>query len=378
MVIQSKRVWISGGFYPAQLLLESGKIVRVLPYGEMPAGEDYGDKRIIPGFIDTHTHGAYGADANFSPPEDIAAWAMKAPSEGITSFLPSTSTQSDEVLTLAAKNISAARKLGRGGAEILGIHFEGPYLGTTFKGAQTEQFIVKADIAQFDRWQDAAGGMIKLVTVAPEEDCGFEFIRYAVESGVTVSMGHSAATLELAVLAAANGANSVTHTHNGMSPYSHKSPGMVNAALSCKDVYAEIIPDGVHVPFPLVRSLFECKGKHHAVVVTDSLFAKGMAKGEASFDGFRVVLGENGAAYLKDTGTLAGSTLRFADGLRNLVEYALVPFDAALNACTINPARRIGAEGYKGKLAAGYDADIVVLGDDYTVLQTYCRGGKSI
>ncbi|MCL2055891.1 MAG: N-acetylglucosamine-6-phosphate deacetylase [Oscillospiraceae bacterium] len=378
MIIQSKRVWLFGGFYPAQILLCGDKISRVLPYGEISPCEDWGDNRVVPGFIDTHTHGAYGVDATSSPPERLCVWAKKAAGEGITSFLPTTVTQSDEALTAAAKNIAQAMRLGGEGAQILGAHFEGPYLSEAFKGAQSGKHIVKPDIHQFERWQEAAGGAIMLVTVAPEEDEDFGFIRYCASKGIAVSMGHTAASFDQAVMAGANGAGGFTHTHNAMSGYSHKSPGVLNAALSCRDIFCEIIPDGIHVPYPLVQSLFACKGEDYAVAVTDSLLAKGMGEGvPVSLGGLEVEAGR-GAAYLKGTGTLAGSTLDFAGALRNLVEYANVPFTAALNACTINPARRVGIANRKGKLAAGYDADIVVLSDKYDVIQTYCRGGKCL
>lgn len=374
MLLQSKRIWVAGQFMPAQLSVEDGNIAAVLPYGVRTPDQDYGELRLIPGFIDTHTHGAYGVDTNETDEEGLRHWIEKAPSEGITAFLPTTVTQSDAVLTHAVKNTAAVAAQQFPGAEIVGIHMEGPYLGLKYKGAQPPEFIVKALPEQFDRWQEAAVGLVRLMTVAPEEDDGYSFIRYLSARGVAVNMGHTDATYEQAALAVANGASGITHTHNAMSPYSHKGPGMVNAALRFKDVYCEIIPDGIHVPFPIINSFFDCKGGDYAVVVTDSLLVKGGGQDSYDFGGQRLSLKEGGGAVLTGTTTLAGSTLSFNQGLRNLVEKALVPFGAALNACTINPARHIGMDGRKGKLVAGYDADIVVLADDYTVVQTYCRG----
>jgi N-acetylglucosamine-6-phosphate deacetylase len=374
MLLQSKRVWIGGQFFPAQLDVAGGKIVAVRAPDSARPDRDYGDLRLIPGLIDTHTHGAYGVDTNETDGLGLISWIAKAPAEGITALLPTTLTQSEEVLTRAVQNVATVMAEHPAGAEILGIHLEGPYLNQTYRGAHPPQYIRNPSKEQFERLQTAADGKIRLITIAPEVDEDCAFIRYAVSRGVTVNLGHTAATYEEALLAMANGASGVTHTHNAMSPYSHKSPGMLNAALRASGIFCEIIPDGIHVPFPLLGSFFAAKGAGYGVAITDSLPLKG---GDASFycfGGQQLSVRENGGAVLAGTDILAGSTLSFADGLRNLVEKALIPFGAALNACTINPARHIGADDRKGCLRAGYDADIVVLDDEYHVLQTYCRG----
>lgn len=378
MIVQSRQVWIAGQFVPAQLELENGVIARVLPYNynrqEAGNGEDYGDLRLVPGFVDIHTHGAYGFDATEAEPEGLLFWAKNAAREGITSFLATTVTQSDDVLSGALQNIRRAAACQQEGAQIIGIHMEGPYLCQKYKGAQPAEHIVKASARQFDRWMELSGGMIRLMTVAPEEDGDFAFIRHCASKGVAVNMGHTGCTYDQALLAFANGVTGVTHTHNAMSPYSHRDLGVVNAALSCRDIYCEIIGDGIHVQFPVISSFFDCKGFDRAIMVTDSLLVKGAEAKAYSFGGHSITLREEGGAVLTGTNTLAGSTLKTNEGLRNLVEKARIPFGAALNACTINPARHIRVDDRKGKIAAGYDADLVVLGNDYRIIQTYCRG----
>ena len=375
MVLQSKRVWIGGQFVPCQLVLEAGKIERILPYGTRPADEDYGDERIVPGFIDVHTHGAYGYDTNDAQPEGLRHWMRSIPEEGVTAILPTTVTQLPEVLEPAVRSVAQVVREGYEGAEILGIHFEGPYLNMDRKGAQPPEAIVSASVEQFKRYQDVAEGLIRYITLAPEEDQDLALTRYCSSHGVVVSMGHSGATYDRMMEAVANGATSMTHVHNGMPPYHHREPGLVGGALRLHNIFGEIIGDGCHSHVAVLNNFFSAKGRDFGILVTDSLRVKYCpAGGEYELGGHPIAVGADGLARLKGTDTIAGSTLRMNQGLKILVERAMVPFDAALNACTINPARCLRVDDRKGKLCAGYDADLVVLSDDYSVRQTYCRG----
>lgn len=374
MIIQSKRVWIASQFISAQLEIYDGKILAVYPYQTKKVDIDVENDRIIPGFIDVHVHGAYGFDTNDAYPEGLIQVLRGIPSEGITSFLPTTVTQSEEVLTKALKNVAEVVKLRPEGAEILGVHFEGPYLNVAYKGAQPEEHIVKPDIEQFKRYQQAAEGLIKLITIAVENDEDHQLTRYMSSHGVIVSMGHSGATYDQAIMGIANGAMSMTHVFNGMSRFSHREPALTGAALRTRDVYGEIITDGNHVHFAAINTLMMAKGKDHNIMITDALCTKGCAPGEFELGGHRIEIKANGSAYLHGTDTLAGSTLRFIDGFKNLIEKAEVPFEYAINACTLNPARMLRVDDRKGRIAAGYDADLVVLSDDYQVRQTYCLG----
>ncbi len=375
MIIQSRRVWIAGQFISAQLEIEEEKIVSIHPYGEKTADQDYEDKRIVPGFIDVHTHGAYGFDTNDGEPEGLRNWMKRIPEEGVTSILPTTVTQMPDVLTKAVANVAAVVEEGYEGAEILGIHFEGPYLDMEYKGAQPPEAIAAATVEQFKEYQEAAKGLIKYITLAPEHDKDFALTKYCKETGVVVSMGHSAATYEQAVMGIANGATSMTHVYNGMTGYHHRKPGLVGTAFRVRDIYGEIICDGCHSHLAALNNYFTAKGRDYVIMISDSLRAKHCPPGgNYQLGGHDIEISDSGLAYLKGTTTIAGSTLFMNRGLRILVEEAMIPFDQALNSCTINPARCLGVDDRKGKLVAGYDADIVVLEDDYRVAQTYCRG----
>ena len=379
MIIQSKRIWIAGQFIAAQLEIQEGKILRVLPYGSRQADEDCGNDRIVPGFIDIHTHGAYNFDTNDGEPEGLREWMRRIPEEGVTSILPTTVTQMPDVLEKAVANVAAVAKEGYEGAQMLGIHFEGPYLDMEYKGAQPPEAIARATVEQFKRYQEAAEGMIKYITLAPEHDEDFALTRYCSQNGVVVSMGHSSATYEQALLGIANGATSMTHVYNGMTPYHHRKPGLVGTALRVRDIYGEVICDGCHSHLAALNNFFTAKGRDYSIMISDSLRAKHCPPGGAyQLGGHDIEIGEDGLARLKGTETIAGSTLFLNRGLKILVEDAMVPFDTALNSCTINPARCLGVDDRKGRIAAGLDADLVRLADDYGVLQTWCRGAKML
>ena len=375
MIIQSKRVWIGNQFTAAQLELDGPKIVRVYEYGTKPADADYGNRRILPGFIDLHTHGSYGFDTNDAEPDGLRNWMKRIPEEGVTGILPTTVTQMPDVLTAAVANVAAVIEEGYEGAEILGIHFEGPYLDMKNKGAQPPEAIARASVEQFVKYQEAAGGWIRYITMAPEHDQDMALTRYCSANGVVVSMGHSGAGYEQVLLGVANGATTMTHVYNGMSPLHHRNPGMVGAAFRIRDIFGEIICDGCHSHLASLNNYYAVKGRDYSIMITDSLRVKCCSRdGHYELGGHAIEISESGLAYLQGTETIAGSTLQMNKGLQILIEEAMVPVDAAINSCTINPARCLRVDDRKGRLVAGYDADLVVLEDDYRVLQTYCRG----
>ena len=375
MIIQSKKVWIADQFMPAQIEIENGKIASVGAYGKKPVDVDYGDKRILPGFIDIHCHGAYTFDTNDAHEEGLRNWTKDIVGEGVTALLATTITQSEEVLTKAVANVAKVMEEGYEGAEILGIHFEGPYLDMKYKGAQPEEYIVKPTIEQFKNYQEAAKGNIRYITMATETDEDFALTRYCAENGVVVSIGHSAATYEQACLAFANGAMSMTHVYNGMTPFNHRANGLVGAAYRLRTMYGEIICDGNHSTTAALNMFFMSKGPDYSIMVTDALMAKGTPIGSRHiFGGNEILIYPDGSAHLTKIDSLAGSTLRMNDGLRILIEEALIPVNYAINSCTLNPANCLGIADRKGSIKAGKDADLVVLEKDYSVAQTYCMG----
>ena len=380
MIIQSERVFIAGSFMKAAVETAEGKIIRIHTYGSVTPDMDYKDKRIVPGFIDVHCHGAYGYDTNDADPEGLRMWAKRICEEGVTGFNATTVTQMKPVLLSAVKNVAEVKKThqpGKDGADILGIHFEGPYLNIKHKGAQPPEAIVPPSVEEFKEYQEAAEGNIHLITLAPECDKDFALTRYCHSTGVRVSIGHSDAGFEQAMSAVANGAVSITHTYNAQTPFNHRANGIVGAALRLSDLYSEVICDCAHSTPEALNIFFSCKDRHRAVMISDALMCKGFAVGDKFiFGGHEVEIYPDGCAHLNDIPehSIAGSTMRMNIGLRNLVERAMVPFDKALYSCTINPASLLGLDDHLGRITVGYDADLVVLNDDYSVAETYCKG----
>ena len=375
MLIQGKKIWIADQFMAAGLEIKDGKITDIVPYGSRPADVDYEDLRIVPGFLDIHCHGAYGFDTNDANEDGLRKWTKNIVGEGVTAFLATTITQSEEVLTKAVANVAKVMEDGYEGAEILGIHFEGPYLDMVYKGAQPEQHIVKPTIEQFKRYQEAAKGNIRYITMATETDEDFDLTHYLTDHNVVVSIGHSAATYEQAAMAYAHGARSMTHVYNGMTPFNHRANGLVGAAYRIRTMFGEIICDGNHSTTAALNNYFISKGPDYSIMISDALMAKGSPAGSRYiFGGNEIEIYPDGSAHLTSTGGLAGSTLKLNDGLRILVEEAMVPFNYAINSCTINPARCLGVDNRKGLIGVGMDADLVVLERDSQVRQTYCMG----
>ncbi len=374
MIIQSKRVWIAEQFIPAQLEVKDKKIIGIYAYDSKKVDVDYQEDRIVPGFIDVHTHGAYGFDTNDASEEGLKDWVKRLPAdEGTCAILATTVTQSEEVLTGALENVAKVIESEYQGAEILGVHFEGPYLNLSNKGAQPEEYILSTDVEQFKRYQTAAKGHIKYVTMAAESDKDHQLIKYCNSTGVVVSLGHASASYDEVLLAYADGAKCMTHVHNGMPIYHHREPSMAGAAYRLRSMYGEIVCDMNHVHPAVLNNYFTIKGDH-AIMISDSLNAKGCPKGIFKLGGNEFEIRENGSAYLFKTGGLAGSTMKMNEGIRNLVEKCDVPFKNALKACTINAATLLGINNRKGDFIVGKDADIVVLANNYDVVQTYCKG----
>jgi len=373
--LKSSRVFLEGMFAPAAVAFEGGVITYI---GDDDSGAlDLGDSLVVPGFIDAHTHGAYGASANYSSKEEILRWKKRLPEEGVTSFLPTTFTESDENQFGALALLADLSEEESPGADILGIHMEGPFVGHPYKGAMREEMIQKPDAGKLTAFLEKGRGHVKYITIACEDDDDFRTIAAARAAGVTVTVGHSAASFRTALLALANGASCFTHAFNAMSPLRHRAAGVAGAMMRT-DAFCEAIFDGNHVHFEVLNLLFRTKGPDRVVGVSDSLALKGAPPGEYAVSGQTVVIHDNGSAYLKGTDTLAGSTLMFHKGLRDLVDICGIPLDWAVKALSCNPAKLLGADGRKGFLRLGYDADIAVLGADYTVKQTYVRGAPQL
>ncbi|WP_108671607.1 N-acetylglucosamine-6-phosphate deacetylase [Peribacillus acanthi] len=363
---------ISNGF----IYIQNGKLLAVsqseLDFKtdeeiSLPAG-----LKIVPGFIDIHIHGANGADAMDGTEKSLKTMSSFLPSEGTTSFLPTTMTQSPEEIETALRCIHQFSNSDYDGAEIIGVHLEGPFINPSKRGAQPDTHIKQPDLDLFMKWQEASGNTIKLITLAPEMEGALPVIQELCRNGVCVSIGHSDATYEEVVAGIEVGASHVTHFFNGMSGLHHREPGVVGAGLLRKELTVELICDGIHFNQDLIHLVLQSKGLDRIVLITDSMRAKGLKDGQYELGGQAVYVNDN-KATLKD-GTLAGSIVSMMDCIRLVHSVTNLPFEDIIKLATHNPAKQIGMFDRKGSISQGKDADLVVLNDQLDIVMTICRG----
>ncbi|MEI6874729.1 MAG: N-acetylglucosamine-6-phosphate deacetylase, partial [Spirochaetota bacterium] len=356
-----------------------GRIAGILPRpaeGRVKPREDtrlvdlFG-KRLLPGFIDIHTHGAAGVDFNHATAGEVRGVTRFFSSCGVTSYLPTVLSDSEETMAAQLATITDPPLLADC-PEILGIHLEGPFLCASHKGAQPERFLRECDPAVFDKLQEAANGKIRLMTLAPELAGAESLTRHAVAHGTRVSLGHSAASYEQAMAAIDAGATSATHIINAMKLLHMHDPAILTAALE-SDIYAEMICDGFHLHPPIVRFLLKVKGRERMIAVTDSIMAAGLPDGDYVL-GVHDITVKGGDAKLSRSGVRAGSTLTMIAALRNIMSFTGLDLERSSRLLSENPARMLGIFDSTGSITVGKRADLVVLDQDMRVGMTIARG----
>ncbi|MEH7381422.1 N-acetylglucosamine-6-phosphate deacetylase [Bacillus sp. JJ1533] len=330
---------------------------------------DGGGHLLIPGMIDVHIHGADGFDMMDGMVESVQAVSKACARTGCTSFLATSVSSTFEDLLQMIENVSEVEG-NEQGAQIVGMHIEGPYLNVKRKGMQNERFLRHPDIEEMERILGKSNGLIKMVTLAPELPGGLQLIEFLKEKGIIASIAHSDATYEEAKQAFGCGASHVTHCFNGMRPIHHRDPGIVIAAFEESHVSVQAIVDYVHLHPAIVRLMYREKGASQMVLITDALQAMGMGDGTYLFGGHEVTV-HNGVATLGD-GTLASSTVTLNEALAKTVE-AGIPLSDAIRMATETPADILGLPR-KGRIQAGADADLVLLNNDFDVLWTLVNG----
>jgi len=359
------------------LLIENEKIAAYGPMEDVLAYEgevlDVAGAHVLPGFIDQHIHGAAGADAMDGTIEANATIATYLPKEGTTSYLATTMTQSPEAINTAidAAITFMVEENKPGQAEVIGLHLEGPFISPHHIGAQNPDFIVKPEIKTFDAYYARAKGNIKLVTYAPEE-AEEGFTEHLASRGVVASAGHTDATFKDIERAIPAGLTGITHFHNAMSPHHHRTPGVVSAGFFFDQLKTELICDGVHLDFDVVRTTYKIKGREGIILITDAMRAKGLDDGTYDLGGQEVHKVGNEARLA--SGVLAGSVAEMNDVVRNVKEQVTDNFTDLMYVSAMNSAQQLGVFDRKGSIQIGKDADLVVLNDDIDVLITICRG----
>ena len=365
MKISNAQVFIDGRFVSGGINFEK----QIADVGrEVTGGTDAAGSYIIPGLLDIHTHGAMNEDASDGKPEGLVKMSRYYAAGGVTSWCPTTMTLQEPVLT---KAMHAVRDYARpaDGAKVAGIHLEGPFLSLKKCGAQNPDNLHAPDAEMFHRLNEASGGLVRLVTVAPEEPGAIPFIR-EVSKTATVSLGHTTADYDTAKAAYEAGASHATHLFNAMPALNHREPGVV-AAASDAGATVELITDGFHI-HPAVIRLVHRLFSEKLVSISDSLRCAGRPDGDYELGGLPITL-TGGVARLRGSSTLAGSSVHLMDGLRRAVSFG-VPLEEAVLAATLTPAKAIRQEHRIGSLAPGKAADFVVLDADLNVRAVYIDG----
>ena len=357
-------------------LLFDEKIQGVVPAAQVPAGAkviDAAGGLVIPGLIDMHIHGYLGEDASDGSFEGIRTMAEGVAKNGVTGFLPTTMTVSYDELNAAFDQIRRGMRQSLQddwqGAQILGVNAEGPFINPGKKGAQAGENIRPGDAAFLQEYLD----IIRVFTIAPEMPGNLDCIR-EMAGKTLISMGHTASTYAQAEEAIDAGVGHVTHLFNAQTPLMHRDPGVVGAALTDDRVSVELIADTFHVSAHLYSLVTRMKGDK-LVLITDCTRAGGLEDGEYTLGGQPIFV--KGIECRLADGTIAGSVLKLNRAVRNLMDYTDLPVWEAVNAASLNPARRIGVDDRKGSLETGKDADIAIVNENFDVLRTIV-GGRSV
>lgn len=373
--ITGGKIITPGGIAGGCALVYDRQIIDIIDSASVPRGAEVisAEGRFVsPGFIDIHVHGYMGEDVSDGKADGLRIIARGILQNGVTSFLPTTMTVSEEEINAAFDAVRSVKEesLTWEGAEILGVHAEGPFINPAKKGAQAAENIKKPDASFVLKNAD----IIKTLTLAPEMDTGHVCIKeLAAKTDILLSMGHTDATFEEAVSAVADGIGHATHLFNAMSPLAHRNPGVVGAVFAT-DVSCEIIADTFHI-HPGLFSIVSHLKKDKLILVTDCTRAGGMPDGEYTLGGQPIFL--KGIECRLTDGTIAGSVLRLNRAVANILKHTSLTVSEAVEMVTVNAARVIHSEDRIGSLEPGKDADIVIFDDDINIYKTI-KGGRTV
>lgn len=363
-------------FEPGSLIVEGDRIEKIDRCEEETLTEKERGTYVLPGLVDTHFHGCAGYDFCDGTAEAVRAIAAYELTHGITTICPATMTLSEEELTnICAVCYETVEKqtleCGIPLKDVLrGIYLEGPFISMEKKGAQNPAYIHKPDIEMLRRLQQAAGGMIRIVAIAPETEGAMACIREGRED-FRFSIAHTCADYETAKEAIEAGARHVTHLYNAMPPFTHRQPGVIGAAAEDGQTEVELICDGIHIHPSVVKSTFKLFGVEQMILISDSMMATGMDDGEYALGGQPVTVRGN-RAVLKD-GTIAGSATNLYDCMKTAIQMG-VPKEEAVRAASFNPAKAVGLEKECGVLAPGRKADILLADREFSLLEVIKSG----
>lgn len=356
----------------ADIEVENGRIASIgVINGE---GRDMSGMLALPGFVDIHIHGGAGGDCCDATAESLDKISSYLAKNGVTSFCATSMTLDNQALTKIVR-CAAAYQGNESGAKLAGINLEGPFISYAKKGAQNGAFVRGGTTQEFNQLFDESGGMIKLITIAPEAFESDEFIK-EVSQKCTVAIGHTSANAKEAQRAIDLGATHATHLYNAMTAMTHREAGTVGTVLDHDDITCELICDGCHICPAVLRNTFRMLGDSRACVISDSMRGAGLGAGTFELGGQQVFVEENGSCAVLADGTIAASITNVFAEFKNLLRFG-VDFKTALRSCTINPASVIGMDKEIGSIAAGKAADFIFVDEDFNIKEVYINGTRA-
>lgn len=333
---------------------------------------DLSEYKIIPGLIDLHIHGANGYDTMDSSYEALNEISKYLAKNGVASFLATTVTANWDKIKSAVKNVSETMKRNVEGASIIGSYVEGPFITEEKKGAHPAEFIRRLDSKEINELLDIADGSIKIITIAPEKENAVELIKLLTSKGIKVSIGHTNATFDETKRAVENGATIAVHVFNGMRGLHHREPGVVGAALAIDEMYTELISDLIHVHPEVIKILVKCKESDKVCLISDCMRAGGLEDGEYKLGELEVVV-KDSTPRLKN-GSLAGSTLKIINGVKNMIHEIKVNPLTAVHMASLVPAKILGLDDKYGSIKENKKANLTVIDDKFNVVMTIVDG----
>lgn len=370
-ILKGAKIYGDNDFKHQDIVVENGVIQAICDDAKegkynLPSIELNQDDYIIPGFIDIHIHGSQGADVMDADVDALDVISKSIHSHGVTSYLATTMTASNEDILKSMKAVAQYTSSNRSQrAKIAGIHLEGPFISPGKIGAQNPNYLQGADVEKLANWHNASNSLIKKITIAPEIANADKVIQYCNSQNIISSIGHTNCTMAQALSAIDSGCSHATHLFNAMSPIEHRNPGAATALLMSKKVLAELIVDGIHLHPDMVKFTHEIKGSDNIALVTDAMSAQGAGEGVFDLGGQKVIV-KDGAARLEN-GVLAGSVLTMNKALENMMRFSNCTLHEAVKMTSTNQAKSIGFK--KGQIKVGYDAEFVVLDKNYQIKQ---------
>lgn len=380
-VKNARVVTLNGIMNDSVVRVEDGRITFIGTPSQLSAADqsllseaiDANNGYVLPGFIDVHVHGGFGADFMDASTESYNTITKFHMEHGTTAMLATSMTQSREAIGAAVAAVDAYMKQDMPYTQLVGIHLEGPFVNPKYKGAQNDAFMLDAQIDWLEQWDQQYPGVMKQLSLAPERDNALNAIRWCRSHGINVAAAHTDATYEQFTEAVNAGLNQAVHTFNAMTPVHHRDPGVAGGVLTDDRVTAELIADGHHVHPAVMKLLVRAKADGKLVLITDAMSAAGMPNGDYELGGLPVTV-IDGVARLTNGGSLAGSTLTMISAIKMMVEKVGISLAEASRLASINPAKLLRIDDVTGSIEVGKQADLVWTDADLNVQRVWVKG----